>query len=340
MKRKLQIAIAAGMLSTLSLAQEAGHNVIYERHGNFEGAVGARPLSEEELRLVTAIGPQTFQFVTSESFRFEGNPVKNAPYSAEAVTETTQSLADGNRISRKTKSTLYRDSEGRTRREETLGAIGPWASGDPHAQMISISDPVSKINLILDTTNKTARKMPSPKFASEALHTAQQKLAEMKQVYTVNHPDVKKAEANVRELHVEGTTESDPTAAEAKMHAEMMMTMHQPGTTLRFSPDKNSQKESLGTQAIEGVQAEGTRTTYTIEPGSIGNDLPIKIVSERWYSPELHTVVMSKNSDPRMGDTTYRLTNINRSEPSPSLFQAPPDYTIVPEGKVIMKSKE
>jgi hypothetical protein len=310
MKRKLQIAIAAGMLSTLSLAQEAGHNVIFERHGAIEGAAG----------------PQTFQFVTSESFRFEGNTVKNAPYSAEAVTETTQSLADGNRISRKTKSTLYRDSEGRTRREETLGAIGPWASGDQHAQMISINDPVSKTNLILDTTYKTARKMPSPKLVSEAmsaLHTAQQKV-----------------EARKTEMHVQGTTDSDPTAAGAKMHAEMMMTMHEPGMTLSLSSDKNAQKESLGTQMMEGVQAEGTRTTFTIEAGSIGNDLPIKIVSERWYSPELQTVVMSKNSDPRMGDTIYRLTNINRSEPSPSLFQAPSDYTVVPDGRVIMKSKE
>ena len=324
MKRTLQIAIAAGMLSTLSLAQEPGHNVIYERHGNIERSVG----------------PQTFQFVTSDSFRFEGNTVKNAPYSAEAVTETTQSLADGNRISRKSKSTLYRDSEGRTRREETLGSIGPWASGDQHAQMISINDPVSKTNLILDTTNKTVRKMPSPKIMGETLAVAQQKLAELKQVYTVSHPDVKKAEANVREIHVQGTTEIDPTAAEAKMHAEMMMTMHQPGMTVSTNSENNAQKESLGTQMIEGVQAEGTRTTFTIEPGSIGNDLPIKIISERWYSPELQTVVMSKHSDPRMGDTIYRLTSINRSEPSPSLFQAPPDYTIVSEGRVIMKSKE
>jgi len=309
MKRKLQIAIAAGMLSTLSLAQEPRQNVIYERHGTLERSDGV----------------QTFQVVTSESFRFEGNLVKNAPYSAEAVTETTQSLADGNRISRKTKSNLYRDSEGRTRREETLGAIGPWASGDPHAQMISINDPVSKTNLMLDTNNKTARKMPSPKVMSEALNTAQQKLAELKQVYTVNHPDVKKAEANV---------------ADAKMHAEMMMTMHPPGTTLSMSSEKNAQQESLGTQMIEGVQAEGMRTTITIPAGTIGNDLPINVVSERWYSPELQTVVMSKRSDPRMGDTIYRLTNINRSEPSPSLFQAPPDYTMVSDGKVIMKSKD
>jgi hypothetical protein len=51
-------------------------------------------------------------------------------------------------------------------------------------------------------------------------------------------------------------------------------------------------------------------------------------VNERWYSPELQTVVLSKNSDPRMGETTYRLTNISRGEPDPSLFQVPTDYTV------------
>ena len=78
----------------------------------------------------------------------------------------------------------------------------------------------------------------------------------------------------------------------------------------------------------------------TIPAGTIGNDLPIQIVSERWYSPELKTVVMSKHSDPRMGDTVYRLTNINRSEPSRSLFEAPADYTVAEGKPVQMKVKQ
>jgi len=90
----------------------------------------------------------------------------------------------------------------------------------------------------------------------------------------------------------------------------------------------NAQKESLGKQLMEGIQVEGTRSTLTIEAGKIGNDLPIQIVSERWYSPELQVVVMSKHSDPRVGDTVYRLTNINRSEPAHSLFEIPADYKI------------
>ncbi|HEY1403787.1 MAG TPA: hypothetical protein VGB05_06655, partial [Pyrinomonadaceae bacterium] len=86
--------------------------------------------------------------------------------------------------------------------------------------------------------------------------------------------------------------------------------------------------ESLGKQMIEGVEAEGTRTTITFPAGMMGNERPINIVSERWYSAELQTVVLTKHSDPRFGETSYRLTNINRSEPSRTLFEVPSDYTV------------
>ncbi len=79
---------------------------------------------------------------------------------------------------------------------------------------------------------------------------------------------------------------------------------------------------------LEGVQADGTRTVMTIPAGQIGNERPIEIVSERWYSPELETVVMTKPPDPRMGETVYRLANINRAEPAHALFEVPADYTV------------
>jgi hypothetical protein len=95
----------------------------------------------------------------------------------------------------------------------------------------------------------------------------------------------------------------------------------------RRAPEQG-RTESLGTSVIEGVQAEGTRTTVTIPAGSIGNQAPIDMVSERWFSPELGVVVLSRRSDPRFGETTYRLQNIVRAEPAPELFQVPADYTI------------
>ena len=97
----------------------------------------------------------------------------------------------------------------------------------------------------------------------------------------------------------------------------------------RTNPGTNNEvKQELGKQIIEGVEAEGTRTTVTIPAGEIGNERPIEIVSERWYSPELQLVVMSRHSDPRTGETTYKLTNINRAEPAKSLFEVPGGYTI------------
>ena len=86
--------------------------------------------------------------------------------------------------------------------------------------------------------------------------------------------------------------------------------------------------EQLGTKVLEGVQAEGTRTTITIPAGQIGNDKPIQIVDEVWRSPDLQVIVHSVHSDPRMGSTVYSLQNISRSDPSPTLFQVPPDYTV------------
>jgi len=93
-------------------------------------------------------------------------------------------------------------------------------------------------------------------------------------------------------------------------------------------PNANEKKEDLGKQTIDGVEAEGMRTTVTIPAGEIGNERAIEIVSERWYSPELQLVVMTRHSDPRTGETTYKLTNINRTEPAKSLFEVPSDYTI------------
>ena len=64
-------------------------------------------------------------------------PVTGAPYTATAITETTQVLADGNRIVNKTESQLARDSQGRTRRQETMSNIGPLATNAPKMAFIN-----------------------------------------------------------------------------------------------------------------------------------------------------------------------------------------------------------
>jgi hypothetical protein len=86
--------------------------------------------------------------------------------------------------------------------------------------------------------------------------------------------------------------------------------------------------EALGKKNMEGVIAEGTRNVQTIEAGEIGNDRPIQIVNEQWYSEELGMMVMTRRSDPRTGDETFRVTNIRRGDPAPYLFQPPAGATI------------
>jgi hypothetical protein len=86
--------------------------------------------------------------------------------------------------------------------------------------------------------------------------------------------------------------------------------------------------EELPAVAIEGVAARGARTTSTIPAGKIGNERDIVVIDESWYSPELKMNVMTRHSDPRGAETIMRLTNINRGEPDPSLFQVPAGFTI------------
>ena len=87
--------------------------------------------------------------------------------------------------------------------------------------------------------------------------------------------------------------------------------------------------DRLAKQMIEGVECEGTRAVAAMPAGAIGNERPIETVTETWYSPELQMMILSKRSDPRFGESIYRVTNIVRSEPDAALFQIPSEYTII-----------
>ena len=87
-------------------------------------------------------------------------------------------------------------------------------------------------------------------------------------------------------------------------------------------------REALDPQTIEGLSATGTRTTTIIPAGEIGNAQELKIISEQWFSEELQVLVMTKHSDPRSGETLYRLRSVLRAEPDPTLFMVPADYTL------------
>jgi hypothetical protein len=252
-------------------------------------------------------GPQTFAFVAGALVG--GNPVKGAPYSGNAVTDTTQTLADGNRIVNHTSAAVYRDGEGRERREQSIPNIGPFAAQGAPPMTIFISDPVAGVNYSLNPSNKTAIKLPAPQIGSVTTMSPM--------------PSGAPGPIMVQRLGVAGG--SATASIVAPPGPPQVMIYNKSGATLAQNPPDVQQ---LGTKVVEGVQADGTRSTLTIPAGQIGNDNPIQIIDEVWRSPDLQVIVHSEHSDPRMGTTVYSLQNISRSDPSPSLFQVPADYTV------------
>jgi hypothetical protein len=88
--------------------------------------------------------------------------------------------------------------------------------------------------------------------------------------------------------------------------------------------------DPLGSQVIDGFEVEGTRRTVTFPAGVLGNEQPFSTSVENWFSPVLHADVLRKRTDPRVGETVYRLTDIRPGDPDPSLFQVPAGYKTVP----------
>jgi hypothetical protein len=258
-------------------------------------------------------GGNTFVFLSSE-MSFDGKTVKGAPYSAQAVTEFTQTLGDGNRITRRNTASVYRDSEGRTRREQSLSNVGPWATANEPKQIVFINDPVEGVSYILEPQDRTARKVGLPK-----VEILERKPGEV---------PAEVPEPVRRKMETGRVFEAMPAMPRGAIGAVAGGTT---GSVVHFEHNGaqgEGKKESLGKQTIDGIEAEGTRITHTIPAGEIGNEQPINTVHETWYSPELQAIVMSKSSDPRSGETVYRLTNIVRDEPARSLFEVPSDYTV------------
>ncbi len=248
---------------------------------------------------------------------FEAYAVTGAPYTGETVTESIQVLADGNRIVRRTTMRVYRDGAGRTRRE-TLDADG-------HVTSVVISDPAAGTSYVLDPSSNTARHTAVAGYYLSADRAGGQGGSGGQgagSVIVYASPDVRR-EADAKAV-AEYKLKTHVTTGDAGATAVGPITW----VSGSDKSTSSTSTEDLGQQTIEGVLAKGSRTTTVIPAGAIGNDQPIKIISEEWTSPDLKVLVMTKHVDPRVGETTYRLTNISRSEPNPSLFEPPAGYTV------------
>ena len=266
--------------------------------------------------MIAYTAPLNIEFM-SDPISFDTEPVTGAPYSAEAITDVVQTLADGNRIVRQNKAQISRDSQGRTRREQGFAMLGPLVSGPRGDALrnVQISDPTTGTMIMLDLQTRTAHKM------NGAPHV----MMRNKIAATNGTAGVRVETMNVEKFEMAVPAPAPgPEARGGVMFGRMAVA--------GMASGEKPVVEALGTQFMEGVAVEGTRTTMTIPAGQIGNEQPIHVVSERWFSPDLKVLVMSRQSDPRFGETTYRLTNLTRAEPSPALFEIPEGFKVMEPG--------
>jgi len=234
-------------------------------------------------------------------------PAKGAPFCATVTTDHTQTFADGNRIHTSENSPFCRDSEGRTRREATLNMLGaaPEASSP---KLITIVDPVAGFRYMLDSQNKIAHRASIGQIAGGMTMKAG----------PGGSPE--KGQQVMFYRHV------GPAGPSMVLNDNLFFKK-----AGQVSDGPAPATESLGDQTIDGVHATGTRITTTIPAGKMGNEQPILVTSERWYSPELKATVLTKHQDPWAGELKTQLTNVNTSEPDVSLFSVPSDYKVVDE---------
>jgi hypothetical protein len=276
------------------------------------------------------------------------------------VSETNRTLADGNVISKKTASRVYRDGEGRTRQETLV---------DGKVRSVYIHDPVAGESYTLTPDRKRALVLPRVSMPSIDVKTdekGRKKIVINGKEITVNAKDVvidgdrrvivKTHEpgdgdgTNREEVRVQVIRMGDQVTREVIVSPGMPvppappvppMPPLPPSAHLQHLPPLAGTgsmhldnaiargKVTTGTLAakdIEGVKAEGKNSSTVIAAGEIGNRNPIQVTSETWTSPELKVTLFSRSVDPRYGETLYRLTNIRRGEPSADLFKVPEDY--------------
>jgi hypothetical protein len=268
------------------------------------------------------------------AFRGRVEVVKGHGYQADAVTETTQTLADGSHISHKMVATVARDAEGRTMRTETLDGMGLWGGGanDKQIKITTVFDPVAGTHMHWQSDSKTATVMPMPRpgvMGSGPVHfnageVGSKSVPSNEPIAAQGGGIVTSGSFGTEAIIEDGAMPPPPgpdTVFIGEMHTEVIQ---KPGAA-----SSNETTEQLGTRMVEGVEAVGTRVTQVIPAGTIGNDKDLVSTRETWFSSELKIVVSSIRNDPRFGQIRYTLSNIQVAEPSPSLFQPPPGYTLL-----------
>jgi len=249
--------------------ERTAKDVFVDMDDNNDGVLSraeSRPPHEPAI-IEERVGPPPNAMFIAAEMRFGDKLVRNQPFSADTIIEDTRRLYDGSTVTKVMKGAFYRDSAGRTRREQPFQMVGGFtvATEDNKPEtLVFINDFAAKTQYFFDLGNKIARKIG---------------------------------------IGPDGPPREEPNGPNAK-------------------------SDALGSKTIEGISVEGTRITFELPAGQIGNDKPLQVVTENWFSPELQVIVMSRHLDPLSGEHIFRLANIKRTEPSASLFAIPASFKV------------
>jgi hypothetical protein len=250
-------------------------------------------------------GPSTANAGTGQPF--PATVVTGKPFIAAAIVQTDQVLADGSHVVNQQTVAAARDGQGRTYREEI---VGPPDGSNAALKTIFIGDPVAQVNYVLGPDH-VARKTPMSMPVSQSGPGSQPGTVS---VSTGTPPpgDLMLQRFRTAAGGGSGPVLSGSQSAQPAQQAALV----------------DSKVEQLGSQIVADVQAHGTRTTLTIPAGEVGNQNPLVIVTERWYSKDLEATVLATRTDPRFGTLSYQFTNVQQTEQPASLFQLPSGYTV------------
>lgn len=288
--------------------------------------------------------------------------LKGAPYSAVGTTEVVTTAAGGNRVTRTNTMRYFRDSAGRTRTEYQLTAIGPFVATEAQS-IVTITDPVAGKRYVLNPAQKRAdvfkldaKGSPPPSTGAILLGGSS---------FTINGQSATNSRSSLTQssgtgsrlqsprsrrdrdsgsrisapsafaggggssiaLPMSGSTISVPESGPSPRNFDMLVVDNGTPVPVCRAGARSTAPVSIGERRIEGLKVTGSRLEFTLEPGTMGNDQPVTVRTDQWFSPDLGVVVSSSNHDPMLGDSTYRLEQISRTEPDDALFEIPSDYS-------------
>ncbi|HEY2467223.1 MAG TPA: hypothetical protein VGI45_05170 [Terracidiphilus sp.] len=224
------------------------------------------------------------------------SPVRTQPYTAELKTTMVQLLANGVSIRHESTEVRALDSQGRIFDSRTEA---PISADQPAFTWASVNDPVENSQAHWDSQTRTARVIKLPPESQR-------------------HGCWATDSGNMR-MNYGPEAPADIEAVRRQMKAMVPVPVSKP---------PQQKDEDLGTITIEGVEAQGHRTTTVVPAGQIGNDKDLVTVSEIWYAPSIGSEVRTATDDPRSGRGAMELTHLDLSEPPLATFQPPEGYEV------------